>query len=110
MNEQPAPPTPQAPPKGTTVSGDASPPLASDVPAAKGLNALPPGRAGTTADMRLTRMRLRYAVGAEMALHLTDVLWRRTQFLRFGGPGARAGIAPLGAEMAELLAHLEDEE
>ncbi len=65
---------------------------------------LPPGRAGTTADMRLTRMRLRYAVRAEMALHLTDVLWRRTQFLRFGGRGARAGIAPLGAEMAELLA------
>lgn len=51
---------------------------------------------------RLARMRLRYAVREEMALHLTDVLRRRTNLVPFGGPEARREIAPLGREMALL--------
>ncbi len=70
--------------------------------AANVLAELPAERKDSPPLYRVARMRLRYAVLEEMALHLTDVLLRRTSLLRFGGPGVRGRIAPLGAEMAEL--------
>ncbi|MDA8345491.1 MAG: glycerol-3-phosphate dehydrogenase/oxidase [Thermaerobacter sp.] len=72
--------------------GAAAPSVLADLPA--GISGPP--------QHRLLRMRLRYAVREEMALHLTDVLQRRTDFLRFSAGKTRAQIAALGQEMALL--------
>ena len=73
--------------------GSASPSVLADLPAEKLL----------TPSDRLLSMHLRYAVREEMALHLTDVLLRRTDFLRFSPHKTEERVAALGEEMAQLL-------
>ncbi len=72
--------------------GSALPSVLTDLPSSR---SQPP-------QQRLVRMQLRYAAREEMALHLTDVLQRRTGFLRFSARKTRREIAALGAEMAQL--------
>jgi glycerol-3-phosphate dehydrogenase len=46
---------------------------------------------------------VRRAVEAEMALHLEDVLWRRTNLLLFSRDNGLTEIADLAEEMGRLL-------
>ncbi len=57
----------------------------------------------------LLRGELRYLVECEMAVHLSDVIVRRTGLGWFGGDGAVQALAEVAAEMAKLCGWSADE-